>query len=46
MSFRQALRHSRKIESGDATLDPMTKVVLDQQRKELLNIISRDVSLS
>lgn len=46
MSFRQALRHSRKIESGDATLDPMTRVVLDQQRKELLNIISRDVSLS
>jgi transcriptional regulator with XRE-family HTH domain len=42
--FRQALRQSRQYDKDDAAIDSITKVVLDQQRRELLEIIERDVS--
>lgn len=43
-SFRQALRHSRQYDRNDTSIDSMTRMVLDQQRQELLAIIERDVS--
>jgi transcriptional regulator with XRE-family HTH domain len=43
-SFRQALRQSRQYDRNDASIDSMTRMVLDQQRQELLEIIERDVS--
>lgn len=43
-SFRQALRQSRQFDRNDASIDPVTRMVLDQERKELLSIIERDVS--
>lgn len=46
MSFRQALRYSRKYQRNDAAIDPITKMVIDQQRQDLLQMIVRDVSLS
>lgn len=45
-SFRQALRHSRQVEKDDPSIDSVTRMVLDQERKDLLQIIERDVSLS
>lgn len=45
-SFRQALRHSRQFEKDDASIDSVTRMVLDQERKDLLQIIERDVSSS
>ena len=44
-SFRQALRNSRQFDKNDASIDSTTRMVLDQERKELLQIIERDVSL-
>lgn len=43
-SFRQALRQSRQFDRNDALVDSTTRMVLDQERKELLQIIERDVS--
>jgi transcriptional regulator with XRE-family HTH domain len=43
-SFRQALRQSRQFDKDDASIDSVTRMVLDQERKELLQIIERDVS--
>jgi len=45
-SFRQALRQSRQFEKDDPSIDSVTRMVLDQERKDLLQIITRDVSLS
>lgn len=45
-TFRQALRQSRKFNKDDASIDPMIRMVLDQQRQELLQLIVRDVSPS
>jgi transcriptional regulator with XRE-family HTH domain len=45
-SFRQALRQSRQFEKDDASIDSVTRMVLDQERKDLLQIIERDVSSS
>ena len=45
-TFRQALRQSRKFHRDDPSIDSMTRMVLDQQREELLQIIARDVSSS
>ena len=45
-TFRQALRHSRKYHRDDPAIDPITRMVLDQQRQDLLQLIVRDVSLS
>jgi transcriptional regulator with XRE-family HTH domain len=45
-SFRQALRQSRQFEKNDPTIDSVAKMVLDQERKDLLQIIERDVSRS
>lgn len=42
--FRQALRMSRQFDKTDPAIDPTTKMVLDQQRQDLLQIIERDVS--
>lgn len=44
-SFRQALRQSRRFENNDASIDPVARMVLDQERLELRQIIERDVSL-
>jgi transcriptional regulator with XRE-family HTH domain len=46
MTFRQALRHSRKYHKDDPSIDSITKMVLDQQRQDLLQLIVRDVSPS
>lgn len=43
-TFRQALRQSRQFDRNDASFDSMTRMVLDQQRQELRQIIERDVS--
>lgn len=43
-SFRQALRQSRQFDRNDTSIDPVTRMVLEQERKELLSIIERDVS--
>jgi uncharacterized protein YaiI (UPF0178 family) len=45
-TFRQALRQSRQFEKNDASVDSVTRMVLDQERKDLLQIIARDVSSS
>jgi transcriptional regulator with XRE-family HTH domain len=45
-SFRQALRQSRQFEKDDPSIDSVTRMVLDQERKDLLQIIERDVSSS
>ena len=45
-SFRQALRQSRQFEKNDASIDSVTRMVLEQERKDLLQIIERDVSSS
>ena len=45
-SFRQALRQSRQFDRDDASIDSVTRMVLDQERKDLLQIIARDVSSS
>jgi hypothetical protein len=42
-TFRQALRQSRQFEKNDASIDSVTRMVLDQERKDLLQIIERDV---
>jgi transcriptional regulator with XRE-family HTH domain len=44
-SFRQALRQSRRFDKNDALVDPVARMVLDQERQELRQIIERDVSL-
>jgi transcriptional regulator with XRE-family HTH domain len=46
MTFRQALRQSRQFDRNEVSVDSMTRMVLDEQRRELLKIIERDVSLS
>ena len=43
-SFRQALRQSRQFDKNDISIDSMTRMVLDQERQELLRLIERDVS--
>lgn len=43
-TFRQALRHSRQFDKNDIAIDATTRMVLDQERQELLRIIERDVS--
>lgn len=43
-TFRQALRQSRQFDKDDASVDPVTRMVLDQERQELLQLIERDVS--
>ena len=43
-SFRQALRQSRQYDRNDLSVDSITRMVLDQQRQELRDIIERDVS--
>lgn len=43
-SFRQALRQSRQFDKDDGSIDSVTRMVLEQERKELLQIIERDVS--
>jgi transcriptional regulator with XRE-family HTH domain len=43
-TFRQAMRHSRQFDSNDSTIDSITRMVLDQQRQELLGVITRDLS--
>lgn len=45
-NFRQALRQSRQIDKDDASIDSVTRMVLDQERRDLLQIIERDVSSS
>lgn len=45
-TFRQALRQSRKYHRDDPSIDPITRMVLDQQRQDLLQLIIRDVSPS
>lgn len=45
-TFRQALRQSRKYQKDDPSIDPITRLVLDQQRQDLLQLIIRDVSPS
>lgn len=45
-TFRQALRHSRKYHKDDPSIDQITRMVLDQQRQDLLQLIIRDVSPS
>jgi transcriptional regulator with XRE-family HTH domain len=44
-TVRRALRQSRKISTDDPSIDAMTRTVIDQQRRELVEIIARDVSL-
>lgn len=44
MNYRQALRQSRQYDRNDISIDSMTRMVLDRQRQELLEIIERDVS--
>lgn len=44
IGFRQALRQSRQYDRNDPAIDSMTRMVLDQQRKDLLDIIAQDVS--
>jgi transcriptional regulator with XRE-family HTH domain len=43
-SFRQALRQSHQFDKNDAAVDSVTRMVLDQERQELLQLIERDVS--
>lgn len=45
-SFRQALRQSHQFEKGDPSIDSVARMVLEQERKDLLQIIERDVSSS
>ncbi|MGV3549816.1 helix-turn-helix domain-containing protein [Rhizobium sp.] len=44
-TFRQALRQSRQYDHNDIAIDSITRMVLDQQRQELRDLIARDVSL-
>lgn len=45
MTLRQVLHQSRKMAIDDPSIDAMTRMVIDQQRRELMQIIARDVSL-
>lgn len=42
-TFRQALRRSHQFDRNDASVDSVTRMVLDQERRELLQLIERDV---
>jgi transcriptional regulator with XRE-family HTH domain len=40
---RQALRQSHQFDKNDMSVDSVTRMVLDQERRELLQLIERDV---
>ena len=42
-TFRQALRQSHQFDKSDMSVDSVTRMVLDQERRELLQLIERDV---